>query len=138
MKPRLLKGGDNMLKYKKFLIYWFINAALLYIVRKLFPIHYTFGNSILDPYQAVFITSFAWSFVQWNVKPFFRSLDVEFRCNSAMAVKCLFVNFSIVWMIARYSILSGIGISSSLYVFLLALLANFAQHYAWLRFKSKK
>lgn len=124
-----------MPKYKIFLVYWFINAALIYLFQLIFPAQYNLGNSIIEPYQAVFITSFTWTLILWNIRPFFKSLDIEFKCNSMMAVKCLFVNFAIVWMIARYSILSGIGISSSLYVFLLALVANFAQYWALLQFK---
>jgi hypothetical protein len=127
-----------MPKYQKYLVYWVINALLLYLSEMVFPTRYTLGNSFLEPYQAVVITSFFWNFLLWNARPFLKTLDIDFDCKTNMAVGCLLINFAIVWMIARYSVLTGVGISSSLYVFILAFVANFAQYFAYLQFKKEK
>ncbi|MBN1168523.1 phage holin family protein [Candidatus Woesebacteria bacterium] len=128
-----------MPKYQKFLLYWAMHAAVLYIFPMVFPMRYTLGNSFLDPYHAVVITSFLWSLILWLVRPFFKTLDVEIKCTvNNMALGCLLINFATVWMIARYSIITGVGISSFVYVFLMALVANFAQYFAWKKLGKKK
>jgi hypothetical protein len=127
-----------MPKYQKFIVFWVINAVLLYLFQMVFPTHYTLGNSILEPYQAAVITSFVWNFVLWNVEPLLKTVDIQLKGAMNMALGYLVVNFALVWLIARYSILSGVGISSVLYVFLLALVANFLQYFAWMQLEKQK
>ncbi len=128
----------NLKEYKKFAILWLINAILLYFFNMILPAYYTLGNSIFKPYQAVVITSFVWSYLLWSVEPALKRFEIELKGNTNMAIGYLIINFAIVWLIARYSLLTGIGIASYVYVFFLALIANFLQYLVWLKIRDKK
>lgn len=127
-----------MKRYQKFLVFWLINSAILYLANLFMPLAVTIGNSIFVKYQAIVFSGFVWSLILWFIEPVFKDLEVPTKDTMAMMLSYLAVNFATVWFIARFSFITGIGIASFWYVALIAVIANFVQYLAWQYMGAKK
>ncbi len=120
-----------MKRYQKFLVYWLIDSAILYLASLLLPRSVTIGNSIFVKYQSIVFSGFIWSFIVWYAEPAFKDMEIDLRDTTMMMLVYLLLNFATVWFIARFSFMTGIGIASFLYVALLAVVGNLVQYIAW-------
>lgn len=127
-----------MEKYKKFLALWVVNALLLYLANMLLPSNFELGNSMLSPLQATAIASFIWNWVLWHTETYLKDFDIKLKDPLSMMSAYFLVNFASIWIIARFAVITGVGISSYLYVLLLAALANFVQFVLWRAMENKK
>ena len=127
-----------MKRYQKFLVFWLIDSAILYLASLLLPRSVTIGNSIFVKYQAIVFSGFIWSFIVWYAEPVFKDMEIDLRDTSTMMLVYLSLNFATVWFIARFSFITGIGIASFLYVALLAVVGNLVQYIAWRSMDNKK
>lgn len=127
-----------MKRYQKFFALWMVNVALIYLAVMIFPDNYALGNSIFTPLQAALFTGFIWNYVLWNVEPTFKNLEINVKSPMAMMLIYLAINFATIWLLARLSFMSGFGVGSYVYVFILALVANFVQYGVWQLTDKKK
>ncbi|KKR27758.1 MAG: hypothetical protein UT61_C0067G0004 [Candidatus Woesebacteria bacterium GW2011_GWA1_39_8] len=127
-----------MKRYQKFLVFWIVNAALLYLANMLMPRSVALGNSIFKPYQAVVFSAFIWDFVLWYTEPVLKDMELATKSPMAMMVNYLAINFATLWFIARFSFITGIGIGSFVQVLVLAIVGNFVQYAAWQYMDKKK
>lgn len=126
-----------MERYKKFLILWLINVLLLVTFSILFPMNYALGNSLFTPLQAVVFAGLIWNLVIWYAGPFFEDLGLKLMDSWQMMMGYLLINFGVLWVLARLSVITGFGISSWSYVLGLAIVANVVQYFTW-QFVDKK
>jgi len=127
-----------MPKYKKFSVLWFVNFLLIYVAVSFLPTNYTVGNDLFTPFQSAVFTSFVWNMVIWKVGNLMKEFEVNIKAEMNMMFVYLAFNFVSIWLLARFAVLTGFGVSSYLYVFLLAFVANFVQYKTWLWVDSKK
>ncbi|MFC1649588.1 hypothetical protein ACFL2C_02640 [Patescibacteria group bacterium] len=126
-----------MKRYQRFAILWAINTIILYLAAMLLPANYSLGNHIFTPMQAALFTGFVWNYVLWNVEPMSKDLEIDLKSPTTMMLVYLGVNFASIWLLARLAFMSGFGVSSYMYAFILALVANLVQYGAW-RMMEKK
>ena len=127
-----------MKRYYKFLVFWLINVALLYLVAMFMPANFKLGNDIFTAIQAALFTGFVWNWVLWNAESTFKDLEIDLQSPMAMMIVYLGVNFVTIWLLARFAFMSGFGVSSYIYVFMLALVGNLLQYMAWRAMDKKK
>ncbi|OGM63493.1 hypothetical protein A3A52_05115 [Candidatus Woesebacteria bacterium RIFCSPLOWO2_01_FULL_39_14] len=120
-----------MKRYQKFLGFWLINSAILYLANLFLPNAVSIGNSIFAPYQAIVFSGFIWNLVLWHTEAFLKDLEYPYKENVPMMLAYLVMNFATVWLIARFAFITGVGIASYLYVAGIAVIANFVQYKAW-------
>ncbi|KKQ98798.1 MAG: hypothetical protein UT24_C0001G0079 [Candidatus Woesebacteria bacterium GW2011_GWB1_39_12] len=120
-----------MKRYQQFLLFWLVNSAILFLANLFFPQAVTLGNSILAMYQAVILSGFYWSLIIWYLEPVLKDMQVPQKDNTSMMLAYLSVNFATVWLLARMSFLTGVGIASFVYALGIAVVANFAQYMVW-------
>ena len=110
---------------------WLVNVILLYLAVGLLPTYYTLGNNLFTPLQAAFFVALVWNIVLWKVGDIVKDLEIKFKAEMAMMFVYLAFNFSTLWLLARLAVITGFGVSSYIYVFLLAFVANFVQYKTW-------
>lgn len=149
-KPEITNRLDNIVltvliliivqvkKFEQFLILWLVNVVLLYAATILFPENYTLGNSIFSDWQAAVFSGFVWNYAIWNLVPMLKEYDLKFEGKNALMLVYLAANFVTLWLIARFSFMTGYGIGSWMYVLGLAVVANFVQFFAWQATAKKK
>jgi hypothetical protein len=126
-----------MKKYQRFIVFWLTDVILLYLSEIIFPDNYELGNSFLASYQAAFFTGLVWSWLIWNVEPQLKKFEIKLEGQLGMIISYLVANFAILWFLARFAVLTGFGVSSYLYVALLALVANIIQYFIWQNLERK-
>ena len=127
-----------MKRYQKFLVFWVVNSAILYLANMFLPNSIKVGNSIFTPYQAIVFSGFIWSFILWYTELVLKDMEVPTKETMTMMLSYLAVNFATVWFIARFAFITGIGVASFLYVGGIAIVANFIQYLTWQRMDTKK
>lgn len=104
----------------------------------LLPLHFELGNSMLSPFQAAVLSGFVWNWVVWHTESYLKEFEIKLKDSFSMMASYLVVNFATIWILARFAVITGVGIGSYLYVLLLAAVANFAQFAAWQAMEKKK
>ena len=127
-----------MKRYQKFLVFWIINSLTLYLSNIFFPNALAIGNSILVPYQSIVLSGFIWSAVLWYTEVVLKDMEIPTKSNSSMMLAYFAVNFSTVWLMARFSFITGLGVANFLYAAGIALVANLVQYFAWQYMDKKK
>lgn len=127
-----------MKRYQKFLVFWLINSALIYLANLFMPRSVAIGNSIFVKYQSVVFSGFVWSFIVWYTEVIMKDLEVSMKETTPMMFTYLAVNFATVWFMARFSFITGIGIANFWVVLLIAVAANLIQYAAWQYMDKKK
>ncbi len=127
-----------MKRYQKFLVFWIINSAILYLASLLMPKSVIIGNNIFAAYQALVFSGFLWSVVIWYIAPVTKDLEISLKDTKVMMLVYLAVNFAVVWFIARFSFITGIGIANYWADLTIAVAANFVQYLAWQYMDKKK
>lgn len=126
-----------MERYKKFIIFWLVNVVLLLVSAMLFPFNFTLGNSFFSSLQAAVFVGLVWNLVLWYTGPFFEDLELKLEEPMQMMAAYLLMNFATLWILARLAVITGLGVSSWMYVLGLALVGNFLQYYVWQSLESK-
>ena len=124
----------NLKKYYGFLTFWALDSLLLYVATLVYPTVYTLGTFRLSTLWAAIVAGFIWTVLVWFSEPIVAIVKLKVPKSMTMAFY-LFANFVALWLTARIAPYSGFGVASFVWVFLLALIANFAQ---WLVMKVAK
>ena len=127
-----------MKRYKQFTLLWLVNVVLLYLAEMLLPTQFTLGNNLFTPMLAALFTGFVWNVVLWNAEGMFKDLEMQSKNMMVMMGEYLGLNFVTLWLLARFAVLTGFGVSSYVYVFGLAFVANFVQYQTWVLTSKKK
>lgn len=127
-----------MKKYQQFLALWGVNVALLYLAMLLLPTGYALGNNIFTPVQAAVFVAFVWNYVLWNAESEIKRMEIKLANPAAMMGLYLALNFATLWVLARFAVLTGFGISSWMHVLGLAFVGNFVQYGVWKMTQKKK
>lgn len=99
---------------------WAVNALMFYLFSMLFPMNFELGNNIFTASQAALVSGLFLTLVSWLVDPLAKLLEWDMKSMPNMMFAYFLGNVVTIWFIARYSMLTGMGISDALWVFVLA------------------
>ena len=116
-----------MKKYCGFISFWVLDSLLLYLATVVYPAAYTLGTYRLSTLWAAIVAGFIWTALVWFSEPIVAMVKIKVSDKMKMFFY-LFANFVALWLVARIAPYSGFGVASFVWVFLLALVANFAQY----------
>ena len=116
-----------MKKYYGFISFWLLDSLLLYLATVVYPAAYTLGTFRLSVFWAAVVAGFIWTVLVWFSEPIVAILKLKVSAKMKL-VFYLFANFVALWLVARIAPYSGFGVASFVWVFLLALVANFVQY----------
>ncbi len=114
-------------KYCGFISFWVLDSLLLYLATVVYPAAYTLGTYRLSTLWAAIVAGFIWTALVWFSEPIVAMVKIKVSDKMKMFFY-LFANFVALWLVARIAPYSGFGVASFVWVFLLALVANFAQY----------
>lgn len=113
------------------MVFWVINALLLYFANMLYPMYFVLGNAYFGVLSAALVASLVWTLLVWNAMPLSKWLKIKEKEALKMAAFYLVVNFIALWVIARFSLMFGFGVASFKWVGALAFMANILQWLGW-------
>ena len=116
-----------MKKYYGFISFWLLDSLLLYLATVVYPAAFTLGTFRLSVFWAAVVAGFIWTVLVWFSEPIVAILKLKVS-DKMKLVFYLFANFVALWLVARIAPYSGFGVASFVWVFLLALVANFVQY----------
>ena len=93
-----------MYEHLLFLLYWFLNSLVLYLLGLLFPASVVLGTWRLTMVEAAIYAGFWLTFFVWTIG---------------------------IWLVARYAAYTGLGIASFWWAFALGAVTNLLQAVAW-------
>ena len=117
-----------MKKYYGFISFWILDSLLLYLASVVYPAAYTLGTFRLSTLWAAIVAGFIWTALVWFSEPIVSIVKLKVTDKMKM-VFYLFANFVSLWLVARIAFFSGFGVASFVWVFVLALVANFVQYF---------
>lgn len=132
------EGEILLKKYTPFLIFWALDSALLYLAAMFFPAYYVLGNSYFNMALSAVVAGGVWTVIVWNSMPLTKKLGIKATDMVKNILFWLVVNFVALWVIARFSLMLGFGVTSFVWVFALAFVANILQWLGWSVTSKKK
>ena len=117
-----------MKKYYGFISFWLLDSLLLYLATVVYPAAYTLGTFRLSTLWAAILAGFIWTVLVFFSEPIVAIVKLKVP-DTMKLVFYLFVNFVALWLVARIAFFSGFGVASFVWVFVLALVANFVQYF---------
>lgn len=114
-------------KYYGFISFWILDSLLLYLATVIYPAAFTLGTFRLSVLWAAVVAGFVWTALVWFSEPIVTIVKLKVPDKMKMFFY-LFANFVALWLVARISAYSGFGVASFVWVFVLALIANFVQY----------
>ena len=120
-----------MKKYTPFLAFWIVDSLLLWLASLFYPTYYVLGNANLTNILAAVVAGLVWTAIVWKSMMFTTKLGIKKNDILKNTAFYLVVNFVALWIVARFSALFGFGVTSYVWVFALAFIANLVQWGAW-------
>lgn len=114
-----------------FLIFWLINALVIYLLGLLTPNTIVLGTYRLTTVESALHSGFWVAFFFWTMRDYLRVRKVEFSPISLKFYTYLFINVFGVWVVSRCSQYTGLGITSYLWAFLIGGVIQLLQSVVW-------
>ena len=116
---------------------WMIDGLLFYLAAMLLPTYFAIGNSLFTPFQASLFSGFVLTAAVWKIEPVAKYMELDLKPKANMVFAYFVVNVAAVWIIARFSMLTGVGIASYFYVIGFATVAYATQYIVTVQAKKK-
>ena len=107
------------------------NSILLYIASLIFPGNFVLGNQYFSSTIATFVGGLLWTLLLWLAILVGEEYKLKNKGDAVVKVYYLAANFAILWLIARIPFISGFGVTSFVWVLILALIATLVQWGVW-------
>ncbi len=95
------------------------------------------GNYRLTAFMASVISGFLLTIASASVQPVFAKFNIKLKDDWQLVMANLFVNVLVIWIIARYADLTGIGINNAWVAVALGILISLGEWLIW-KFSLKK
>lgn len=115
-----------------YLLYWAINAVVLFFLNWLLPQQIILGNSRLIPIEAAIYAGFWLTFFVWSMWDLVIGNKIKLDSEGLNFLYFLLVNIVGAWVVSRFTKFSGLEIDSFVWVLVVALVGNLIQRQAWL------
>ncbi|MFZ5932670.1 MAG: phage holin family protein [Patescibacteria group bacterium] len=113
--------------YVRFLIIWLVNAGLFYLATSLYPANFVLGNASLTPLWAAVVSGFLLTVLCRWARPVLSKIGLSLSGRLKMFVFYWLVNAGAIWLIARFSYLTGFGITAYYWALALGFVTNLSQ-----------
>lgn len=122
-----------MYNHALYFSYWFVNALVFYFAAKVFPESVVLGTWKFSSLEAAIYSSFWLTVLIWTTWDFVfsRVKKVSFNGNWISIFYFWLMNGLSVWLVARFSQYTGLGISNWLWAAILGGVAYVFQRFAW-------
>jgi len=124
----LEKGGEkvNQTQVLNFLGFWVAASLVFLIVSLIAPNAVVLGNDKVSGLVAVLAAGFILVAIDYIVLGVLQNLKVKIKNEYAWPLMFFFVNGIVIWLIKRLADITGVGVSSFIYVGVLSLLITAA------------
>ncbi|OGM57401.1 hypothetical protein A3E46_02165 [Candidatus Woesebacteria bacterium RIFCSPHIGHO2_12_FULL_46_16] len=120
-----------MYEHLLFLLYWFLNSLVLYLLGLLFPASVVLGTWRLTMVEAAIYAGFWLTFFVWTMWEYVLFRKVKLEPFTLRFIFFFVVNALGIWLVARYAAYTGLGIASFWWAFALGAVTNLLQAVAW-------
>lgn len=120
-----------MKKYIPFLAFWGVDVVLLFLATSLFPNNFVLGTYRMSKFSSALFAGFVWTLIVWFSEPLTKKLKLKLEGQFKQMLLYLFSNFVALWVVAHLAFFTGFGVTSFIWVFVLAFFANFFQYIVW-------
>lgn len=117
----------NQKKLVSLLLLWVANTLLLVVVAAVFPRDVVLGNISITKPLASILNGFILTVVIYFVPTIAKKLDLKISNEKANLVSYFLADLLIIWILKRLADTTGLGVSSVLFVIILAVLAAIVQ-----------
>lgn len=119
-----------MLKENKvvmFLSLWVLNSLVFLIFKQILGNNVVLGNDRVAAPMALVFSGLLLTLATYAVEPIMQKSGQKVKDKKLMVIFYLIANVLGIWMIKRLERLTGVGISSTVYVVIMGVVATFAQ-----------
>jgi len=114
-------------KLIRFLSLWIVSSIVLLVASALLSNNIVLGNDRLSKSTAGVISGFILTLIAHFVPKAVEKIDFKVKNEYAWQGVFLVANVIILWVIKRFALISGLGISNIFYVFILGVAITLAQ-----------
>ncbi len=111
----------------KFLILWIANSLVLVILSAVFKSNIVLGNANLTKPAASVLVGLILSIFVYLVPMIAKKMELKLKDNKMLALAYFIVNAVGLWIVKRLADFTGLGISSVLFVLIIAVIAALVQ-----------
>ncbi len=136
----VLKKNPGLTLLTTLYLFFFVNSVVILLTNYFFPSHIVLGTSHISKTWAVIHSMSTLAFINAFAIPFARELErIKGRplAHKEWVIKYFALNFISLWVIARLAEQLGLGLSSWLVVFALAVVFDITQGIAIMWFKKQ-
>ena len=105
----------------KFLVYWTVNAALIWVVGLMVPKNVVLGNQYIQPLWASPLTGFILATVYVLAESSIHSIKMMVKTDYQNKLFLLIVNTLGVYVVTRLALILGVGVTSIVWVGVVAI-----------------
>ena len=124
--------------YSRWLIVWIANSVLFLLANKYFPANFVLGNAVSTPIAAAIFSGFLLTLSTRFAKQVLQRTKAGKMGRIKMFLVYSAVNAVGIWIIARFSVVSGFGIPAFYFAVYLGLAASLFQWLVRQLFKAVK
>lgn len=110
-----------------FLSLWVLNSLLFLVFKQILGGNVVLGNDRVAAPMAVVFSGLVLTLATYAVEPIIQKSGLKVKDKKLMAIFYLVANVLGIWIIKRLERLTGVGISSTMYVVIVGAAATFAQ-----------
>lgn len=110
-----------------FLSLWVLNSLVFLVFQQILGDNVVLGNDRVAAPMAMVFSGLLLTIAIYSVEPIIGKTSFKVRDKRVMAVFYIIANVLGIWIIKRLERITGVGISSSMYVVIMGLVATFAQ-----------
>ena len=110
-----------------FLSLWVLNSLIFLVFKQILGNNVVLGNDRVAAPMAVVFSGLILTLVIWAVEPILNKSGQKVKDKRLMVIFYLAANVLGIWTVKRLERLTGVGVSSTMYVAIMAVAAPFAQ-----------
>ncbi|OGD85012.1 hypothetical protein A2165_02615 [Candidatus Curtissbacteria bacterium RBG_13_40_7] len=114
-------------KLVDFLSFWVTNTVLLLIISAIFRANLVLGNNIISKPVAAIISGFFLTALIFLIPPIVDKSGYKIKNQNIWPGIFLVVNIVVIWLIKRFAVYTGVGISSIWWVLIMAVVLTAAE-----------
>jgi uncharacterized membrane protein YvlD (DUF360 family) len=117
----------NLKHYLRFVLVWLVNSLLIYFASMLYPENFVLGTAMVSGGYAPFVAGLTLTVLCKLGKWLITKLGVELKGRYSKFLYYWLVNSVGIWLIARFSPYTGLGISAYYWALSLGFVASLLQ-----------
>jgi hypothetical protein len=117
--------------HKLYLGFWLINFSVIFLFGWVFPSDIVLGNWKFSALEGAIYSSFWLTFFVWTAWDFIFSRGIKYKAGLIAWIYFFLVNSLAIWLIARFSHILAMGISSWVAAVFMGVVVVIGQKFIW-------